>query len=94
MLKLKLQFHSAPGHTSAIREDTFKNLQLNAGILLKNCDYSGIANAGALKTAIANAISGSSGALGNLPHDVFSYSKSTARTERHLRRLRRSFSKP
>ena len=56
----------APGHSTALREDTFKNLQLNAGILLKNCDYSSIANAGALKTAIAAAVSGSSGALGTI----------------------------
>lgn len=57
---------AAPGHTSAIREETFENLQLNAGIVLKNCDYSTIANAGALKTAIAAAVSGTSGALGTL----------------------------
>lgn len=57
---------AAPGHTSAIREETFENLQLNAGIILKNCDYSSIANAGALKTAIAAAVAGSSGALGTL----------------------------
>ena len=57
---------SAPGHTTALREGTFQNLQLNAGILLKNCDYSGIANAGALKTAITAAINGTSGALGTI----------------------------
>lgn len=57
---------AAPGHTSAIREETFENLQLNAGIILKNCDYSSIANAGALKTAIAAAVAGTSGALGSL----------------------------
>ena len=57
---------AAPGHTSAIREETFENLQLNAGIILKNCDYSSIANAGALKTAIAAAVAGSSGAPGTM----------------------------
>lgn len=57
MLKLKLQFHSAPGHTTPLRADTFNNLQLNAGIFLTNLDYSTIANSGALKTAIASAIS-------------------------------------
>lgn len=57
---------AAPGHTSAIRNETFENLQLNAGIILKDCDYSSIANAGALKTAIAAAVSGTSGALGTL----------------------------
>ena len=57
---------AAPGHTTPLREATFSNLQLNAGIFLKNCDYSSIANAGALKTAIAAAVSGSSGALGTI----------------------------
>ena len=66
MLKLKLQFHGAPGHTTALRADTFQNLQLNAGMLLKNCDYSNIANAGALKTALAAAVSGTTGALGTI----------------------------
>ena len=66
MLKLNLQLHAAPGHTTPLREDTFKNLQLNAGIFLKNCDYSSIANAGALKTAIAAAIAGTSGAVGTI----------------------------
>lgn len=57
----------APGHTTALREETFENLQLNAGILLKNCDYSSIANAGALKDAIQAAVTGaSSGALGEI----------------------------
>ena len=52
MLKLKLQFHSAPGLTSPIRKETFENLQLNAGIFIKNLDYSSIADAEALKAAI------------------------------------------
>ena len=57
----------APGHTTALREETFENLQLNAGILLKNCDYSSLANAGALKTAIQAAVTGSgTGALGTI----------------------------
>lgn len=55
---------SAPGHTTPLRSDTFKNLQLNAGMFIKNADYSTIANAGALKTAIANLLAGSSSALG------------------------------
>ena len=66
MLKLNLQFHAAPGHTTPLREDTFKNLQLNAGILLKDCNYSSIANAGALKTAIQAAVAGTTGALGTI----------------------------
>ena len=57
---------AAPGHTTALREDTFKNLQLNAGIVLKNCDYSSIANSGALKTALAASVAGTSGGLGTL----------------------------
>lgn len=58
---------SAPGHTTSLRTDTFKNLQLNAGIILKNCDYSGISSAQALKTAISAAVNGSSsGALGEI----------------------------
>ena len=57
---------SAPGYTTALRADTFQNLQLNAGILLKNCDYSSIANAAALKTAIQAAVAGTSGALGTI----------------------------
>ena len=56
----------APGYTTGLRAETFENLQLNAGILLKNCDYSNIANAGALKTAIAAAVAGTSGALGTI----------------------------
>lgn len=57
---------AAPGHTTPLREATFENLQLNAGIFLKNCDYSSIANAGALKTAISASVSGTSGALGTI----------------------------
>ena len=56
----------APGHTTALREDTFKNLQLNAGILLKNCNYASITNAADLKTAIQAAVAGTSGALGTI----------------------------
>ena len=47
----------APGLTSAIRSDGFKNLQLNAGIFLMNFDYSAITSAAALKTAVQNKIS-------------------------------------
>ena len=56
----------APGYTTGLRQETFENLQLNAGAIFKNVDYSTIANAGALKTAIAAARSGGSGALGDL----------------------------
>ena len=56
---------AAPGHTTPLREATFSNLQLNAGIFIANADYSSIANATALKTAIANLIAGTSSALGS-----------------------------
>lgn len=57
---------AAPGHTSAIRENTFKNLQLNAGIIVKDFTYSGISSANALKTALDLIISESSSAAGSL----------------------------
>lgn len=55
---------AAPGHTTPLRSETFQNLQLNAGIFIANADYSSIANASTLKTAIANLIAGSSSGLG------------------------------
>ena len=48
---------SAPGYTTPLRTETFENLQLNAGIFLKDFDYSNITDATDLKTAIASAIS-------------------------------------
>ena len=54
----------APGLTSPIRAETFNRLQLNAGIFLKNLDYSSIADASALKTAIASAITAGTTILG------------------------------
>jgi len=54
----------AAGLTSPIRADAFKNLQLNAGIFLVNYDYSNIADAAALKTAIATAIETPANILG------------------------------
>ena len=56
----------APGYTTPLRPDTFKNLQLNAGILLKDFDYSGISSVAAMKTAINYCITGSSSATGTL----------------------------
>lgn len=56
----------APGNTTALRADTFNNLQLNAGVLLKNVNYAGITDSAALKTAIANIISGGSNPIGTL----------------------------
>ena len=55
---------SAPGLTTALRADTFDNLQLNAGIVLKNFTYSSIASATALKTQIATELSSGTNVLG------------------------------
>ena len=54
----------APGLTSPIRSDAFKNLQLNAGIFLVDFDYSSITDSTALKTAIKTAIATPSNILG------------------------------
>lgn len=55
---------SAPGLTSPIRAEGFNNLQLNAGVFLKNFDYSNIADAAALKTAVAAAVTEGTKLLG------------------------------
>lgn len=54
----------APGMTSPIRTEAFRKLQLNAGIFLENLDYSAIADATALKTAIASAVTAGTSILG------------------------------
>lgn len=64
MLKLKLQQFGAPGLTTALRADTFQKLQLNAGLFLKNFDYSSVTDATALKTAIASAVQAGTNILG------------------------------
>ena len=64
MLKLKLQQFGAPGLTSPIRSEAFDSLQLNAGIFLVDLDYSSIADANALKTAIAAAVTAGTSILG------------------------------
>lgn len=56
----------APGNTSALRSDTFNKLQLNAGIVLKNLNYASVSDSAALKTAIANIISGGSNPIGEM----------------------------
>ena len=59
MFKLNLQQFAAPGLTTALRAETFDNLQLNAGVFLKNFTISGTGapdSAGALKTALVTAI--------------------------------------
>lgn len=56
----------APGGTTALRADTFNKLQLNAGILLKDLNYSSVTDSSALKTAIANIISGGTSPIGEL----------------------------
>lgn len=55
---------SAPGLTTPLRSETFENLQLNAGIFIKNLDYSSTTDAAALKTAIASAITSGTNILG------------------------------
>lgn len=49
---------------TGLRPDTFKNLQLNAGVFLINFDYSAIADASALETAILEALEDGTGILG------------------------------
>ena len=56
---------SAPGHTTGLTAETFENIQLNAGIFVINADYSTIANATTLATAIANLKAGTTSALGS-----------------------------
>lgn len=56
----------APGGTTALRADTFNKLQLNAGILLKDLSYASVTDSSALKTAIANIISGGTSPIGTL----------------------------
>lgn len=50
--------------TTPLRKETYKNLQLNAGITLVNFDYSGITDAAGLKTAIAAAKASGTNLLG------------------------------
>ena len=54
----------APGSTNALRAETFQNLQLNAGIFLKNFTYDSITDSAALKTAITSAITAGTNLLG------------------------------
>ena len=54
----------AIGLTTPLRSETFENLQLNAGIFIKNLDYSSITDASALKTAITAAITAGTNILG------------------------------
>lgn len=55
---------SAPGSTNALRNETFENLQLNAGVFLKDFDYSDVDDATELKTAIAAAVTAGTDILG------------------------------
>lgn len=52
------------GLTTPLRSATFDNLQLNAGVFIKNLDYSSTADSSALKTAIAAAITAGTTILG------------------------------
>lgn len=47
-----------------LRSETFENLQLNAGILIKNLDYASTADSSALRTAIQSAITAGTTILG------------------------------
>lgn len=49
---------------TAVRNETFKNLQLNAGAFLVNFDYASIESVDALKAAIATALKDKSKTLG------------------------------
>lgn len=50
--------------TTPLRAETYKNLQLNAGVLLINCDLSSYTDAETLKTALASLIADGSTLLG------------------------------
>lgn len=64
MMKLKLQQFAAPGSTSALREATFDNLQLNVGIFVKNFDYDDLTDADAVLDAIDDEIESGESLLG------------------------------
>ena len=66
MLKLKLQQFAAPGSLSALREETFDNLQLNVGLFLKNFKTTAdsATKASELLTSILAAISAGTNLLG------------------------------
>ena len=49
---------AAPGSTTALNANTFKNLQLNAGVMIKDYDFTSITDSSAMKTQIAGIIAG------------------------------------
>lgn len=49
---------------TGLRPETFQNLQLNAGVFLKNFDYSAIADKDALETAVLSALEAGTGTIG------------------------------
>lgn len=55
---------SAPGSLSALREDTFQNLQLNVGMFVKDFDYDNILDAGDLLEAIEDELESGDNLLG------------------------------
>ena len=60
---------SAPGSTNALRNETFDNLQLNAGIFIKNLAYSGTGaptDATTLKTLLSGIIAGTTTGKGDI----------------------------
>lgn len=50
--------------TTGLSAKTFENLQLNAGVFLKNFDYASATDAATLKTKLAEAIQAKTGVLG------------------------------
>lgn len=49
---------------TGLRPETFQNLQLNAGVFLKNFSYSNLADKDALETAILTALESGTGVIG------------------------------
>ena len=69
MIKLKLQQFAAPGSLSALREETFDNLQLNCGIFIRDLVYEGTGaptDADTLLALIESIISGANTTSGKL----------------------------
>lgn len=55
---------SAPGMLTPLRSETFENLQLNAGVFLKNFEFNSYTSASALKAAIVSLVSAGTNLLG------------------------------
>ena len=55
---------SAPGMLTPLRSETFENLQLNAGVFLKNFEFNSYTSASALKAAIVSLVSAGTNLIG------------------------------